>query len=159
MAEGDRVIINNGNLFQSTYGLDGLRMGTIVAEALPVCDVVWDDGVRQNGITRDVSLRRIQEADSEDAALISHVGRFSQLVAYPQLDNAGDQPKSPAAAGVVHSAGIRDDFNGSEEPFVIMSWLDGRAEVLLPMASDDVANSEVWAILHDQPGRHLVGKD
>lgn len=167
MAVGDRVMVAMNGV-TSTYAVDGVRIGTIVAESLPSCDVVWDDGTRQDGIVRDAALNYVQQVnyDSTQPEPGQHVGRFSQLVAYPALDDS-DGPKSPAAAGVVESALVVADSGFSEDQpidpadifgLLYMSWLDGRVKLLIPNRVDVDGDPAQDVLVTDQPGRRLVGK-
>lgn len=167
MAVGDRCMIAlNGQV--TTLAVDGLRLGRIVAESLPNCDVVWDDGVRQDGIVRNAVLNFVMEPDFDPTQPEpgQHVARFAQLVAYPALEDS-DQPKSPAAAGVVEGALIVADSGWSEDQpidpeelfgLLFMSWLDGRVKVIIPNAITGAGDPDAEVLVTDQPGRRLVGK-
>lgn len=166
MANGDRVMVKSSVL--STYAVDGLRMGTIIAESLPLCDVAWDDGKVTTGIVRNAALWFVGEAelDPEHPEPGQHVGRFSQVAFYPSNDNDGadsDGPKSPAAAGVVHAAFfVSNEFSEDEQDFtarLYMSWFDGRVKALLPAAiTGQPSTLDDSLLVVDQPGRRLVGK-
>lgn len=118
--------------------------GRVVAEAAgppAVASVQWFNGKRTNDVDQE-ALLKMHDAT---AGLQELLGKWAQLVRYlppsfPVVDD--DAPKSPAAAGIVHTAlGLSVYDAADPEVYVVyMSMMDGRVPWIgIPIEDDDGA--------------------
>lgn len=137
----------------------GPLLGRVVNEAAgppATADVQWFNGKRTDAIDQS----NLWLATDPPANLLPLVGKWAQLVQYspPSLAVAGDAPKSPAAAGLVHSVYTVDIYSGGEGAIGIVAFIapaDARVPWLCVIIDvDDDASSQLSThIQHRTIGR------